>query len=957
MNVYFPSAETESAKSNINVDRATTAYRTSTHNAERAGRSSFALDISGTVTDNSAYAGHGQTAEEVMRMAGQEDIKARRDYMAVMSNCMSDEDFARLQEEGFHPGSTEIDTVVTIVDHIKAALVKGGTEVIGYTDTLSDEELSKITGSEAFARELKNQFHERDIPLTEENVRAVTDTYEQLKNIPRLSEGSEKYMVENHMESTPEGIYTAQYSAPQDGTRQGKGYYADGSVSGYYAKKPEEIDIEALLPQIVRVIEEAGMEVSDQTIDQAKWLIEKGIPLDRESLQRLHKLESLEFPIRIEDYLSSVTAAIADGIPVKDADLSRKETYLDEIRGKRQLEETRLQMSFEANLKLLRSGYQLDTASVEETVKYLKQLEEQISLSLTGEEDIAQAQEKISLFEQSMDLIDSIRTAPVSIVEQVTSQDTLQEVADSGEAQKKAYAEAAKSYEELMTAPRSDLGDRITKAFRNVDDLLKELNLAVTEENRRAVRILGYNEIEINEDNITRVKEKDTLLTGVIRQMKPGKVLQMIRKGINPVSMKLEDLDTFLKENKDPSEDMESYSKFLYKLEKDHDITEEERSAYIGVYRLMHQIEKNDAAPLGAAMQADMELTLENLLTALRSTKKESSGKMDYRIDSAFGGVTAKESAVESITSQIEKGYQGDTADLHILLEQAGNEEAGREYEKNLYEEVRDAFKAEEDVLQQLSDYGQPVTADHLMAMDTLLNSSTESFRKMNQLLKEKKEKQDSVSKYGEEVLRHMNNREETRQAYEDMAEEFQGELDQEIFEPEDPLLRYSSDIRTMTGLYKQMGFLKDMAREENYEIPLEIDGTLTAINLKVIHNAQEEGKVAITFTSETFGKTAAEFRLTGQGLSGYCTCEREDGSRLLEANKEDLKKNLENEDIPAGTIYFTGTQNLNFKDFANKQTKDRVSESKADSAQLYRAARIFISYVRQTGDTERKSI
>lgn len=94
MNVYFPSAETDSAKQSINVDRATTAYRTSTRNAERAGRSSFALDISGTVTDNSAYAGHGRTAEEVMQKAGMDDITARRNYMAVMSNSVSDEDFA-----------------------------------------------------------------------------------------------------------------------------------------------------------------------------------------------------------------------------------------------------------------------------------------------------------------------------------------------------------------------------------------------------------------------------------------------------------------------------------------------------------------------------------------------------------------------------------------------------------------------------------------------------------------------------------------------------------------------------------------------------------------------------------------------------------------------------------------------------------------------------------------------
>ena len=955
MNVYFPGVETDSTKPSINVDRATTAYRTSTRNAERAGRSSFALDISGTVTDNSAYAGHGKTAEEVMRMAGQEDIQARRDYMAVMSNCMSDEDFAKLQEEGFHPGSTEIDTVVTIVDRIKAALVKGGTEVVGYTDTLSDEELCKITGSESFAHELKNQFHDRDIPLTEENVRAVTDTYEQIKNISKLSEGSEKYMVENQMEPTPEDLYTAQYSAPQDGSRQGTGYYADGTVNGYYAKKPEQIDLEALLPQIVKVIEDAGLEVSEETIGQAQWLIEKGIPLDEESLQRLHKLETIEFPIRMEDYLNSVTAAIADGIPVKNADLTRKETYLEEVRGKRQLEETRLQMSFEANLKLLRSGYQLDTASVEETVKLLKQLEDQLTLSLTGEEDVVQAKEKLSLFDQSMELIQSIRTAPVSFVEQIEPEDTLKEIADTGEAQRRTYEKASQSYEELMTAPRKELGDQITKAFRNVDDLLDELNLATTEENRRAVRILGYNQMEISEENITKVKEKDTLLTGVIRGMKPGRVLEMIRKGVNPISMKLEDLDTFLKENKDTADDMESYSKFLYKLEQDHDITEEERSAYIGIYRLIHQIEKNDAAPLGAAMQADMELTLENLLTALRSTKKEAS--RDYRVDDNFGGVTAKESAIESITSQIEKGYAGDTADLYTLLDQAGSEEAQKEYEQELYAEVREAYKAEEDVLKQLTDYAKPITADHLMAMDTLLNASTESFRKMNDLLKNKDEKQNFIVKHGEEILRHMNNQEETVQTYEKMTEEIQDTFEQEAFDPEDDRIRYSSDIRSMTGFYKQMGLMKSLAREENYEIPLEIDGTLTAINLKVIHNAEEEGKVAITFTSEPFGKTAAEFRMTEQGLSGYCTCEKEAGRALLEEHREEWKEQLAKEEIQPGAVYFTKTSGLNLKDFNKNQTKEQKSDSKADSAQLYRAAKTFIEFVRQTGDTERKSI
>ena len=146
MNINFERVDQDSARTHVNVDRGTPVDRGS-NGAVRAPQNSFALDISGTVMDNNAYAGHGRTVEEVMQAAGQEDITARRNYMAVMSNTMSDEDFARLQKDGFHPGSTDIETVVTIVDRIKAALLKGGAEIIGYTDTLGDDQLREITGT------------------------------------------------------------------------------------------------------------------------------------------------------------------------------------------------------------------------------------------------------------------------------------------------------------------------------------------------------------------------------------------------------------------------------------------------------------------------------------------------------------------------------------------------------------------------------------------------------------------------------------------------------------------------------------------------------------------------------------------------------------------------------------------------------------------------------------------
>ena len=297
------------SNANQNVDRATTSYReTRTTKTERAG--DYALDISGTVMDNNAYGGHGKTAEEVMQDAAAIDVATQTDYMTVMSNTMSGEDFSRLQQEGYHPGDMEIEEVVTIVDTIKAELVKGGTEVVGYTDDLDADTLAQITGSQAFAQELAAQFRAHDIPLTVENVRAVKDAFERAMQTGEIGEGAVKYMVENRMDPTIENFYLADHSAASDSRRQAHGYYAaDGT--GYYAKKAEDYNWEQLRPQIERVLEEAGLEITDENVEGAQWLIGVGVPLTAETMQNLHEIGQAKQPWDKEKVLAAAAAAIA----------------------------------------------------------------------------------------------------------------------------------------------------------------------------------------------------------------------------------------------------------------------------------------------------------------------------------------------------------------------------------------------------------------------------------------------------------------------------------------------------------------------------------------------------------------------------------------------------------------------------------------------------------------------
>lgn len=995
MNILFEGAEAKTAQTHTNVGRETTSYQPP-RSIEKTESSGFALDISGTVMDNSAYAGHGRTAEEVMLEAGQQDITARRNYMAVMSNSMSDEDFAKLQKEGFHPGSTDIETVVTIVDHIKAALLKSGSQVTGYTDTISDDVLKNITGSEAYAKELKRQFVKRDIPLTEENIAALTEAWNMLSEAETMTDGSIKYMIENNLAPTPENIYTARFSSLSDGNRQGRGYYAAGEVAGYYARKPEEIDFEKLKPQMEKVIEEAGYTADEEGLANARWLVEKGIPLNADTFSLLSNIRKQNFPVSYEEFVSAAACAIADGVSPAKADLGRDRTYIEEaaellekvktvdeeaadiivarkipltlknilavqdqlkgnltqnmiaadeaesIRGRRLLEEVRLTMTIEANLRLLRSGYRIETAPLEELVARLKEAESNYAKALTGQADVQAAEEKTSLYRETLETLWGIQSSPAAVLAQVSEADTLTEVYACGTRTRLAYEKAGESYEALMTAPRKDMGDSIHKAFRNVNDILTDMGLELSEENRKAVRILGYNSLEITEDNLNQIKEKDHLLCGVIREMKPGRVLNMIREGINPLNMPLEELEQYLNEQTDAAGEIESYSRFLYKLENQNEISEEERSAYIGIYRLVRQIEKADDAAVGAIWQSGAQLTLGNLLSSLRSSRH---GHMDYSVDDNFGGIKAHDTGVESITSQIEKAFYPNQfpqkQQLKQLFEEAGSEKAEAEYDHMLYEQIRAAAQSEEAVFKYLTDYQQPVTADNLLSAGSLLKTPGHIWKELKKL---KKNDDNFLMEAGEEILKALDGREEAQEAYKGLKETVQNLLEDAAFNDGAKAL----DVKAMSTLYKQMSFMGAMAREENYEIPVNIGGLVTTVNLKLIHKGQSESKVTVTFEAEGIGKTAAEFKLTDEKLSGFCICSSEEGNRLLNENKELLDEKLRQEQIQPGEIYFVKGDRLDLEEFSLKEAPDGKAEN--SSKILYRAAKAFIGYVQDTG-------
>ena len=146
----------------------------------------YMLDISGSSANHEVYQEQGKTTEDVMMEAGRQNVDLTRDYMTVMSNSMSEEDFAKLQENGYQVGSTEVETAVTIVDKIKASMLEAGVSISGYTDTLDMDTLTEITGDAGLAKQLSDAFSQEGVPLTEETAREAVEALKEAEAFLRF---------------------------------------------------------------------------------------------------------------------------------------------------------------------------------------------------------------------------------------------------------------------------------------------------------------------------------------------------------------------------------------------------------------------------------------------------------------------------------------------------------------------------------------------------------------------------------------------------------------------------------------------------------------------------------------------------------------------------------------------------------------------------------------------------
>lgn len=1014
-------------KVEIKGDVAVATQETTTQKVEKdTGR---VTSIQQTTVEVPHITGESQL-DEIRQEAENMEAQLLQKKMQVVLNTATSSDCSKMDEDGFSLNNTEVETVVTEMDKIKMELAKAGVDISIFGDTMDSKMLEEMTGSVAAARQIESAIEDAGLPATEENVTDIQDTLEQAADLTSCSDEAVKYMLDNELAPTVENLYKAQHSSGtmpnqqmgitlDEGLKEQisqvimqAGLTVDDttlSVSQWMMenqipltadnlnyvmdlkdmKFPLEMDqvmnaimeavIEGRRPKDAVVLDgysdmeraQAAVQTLEQATDADVWsVVEKGMPL---TIENLAAAENYAMQKNASDTAKGGQSQEAAQLPE-----SVREDFAF-IKAKRQLEETRLAMTMQANYALLKQGISIETQPLEELIEQLKEQENAYYTSLLAQSGIDPTQENADMLSGTMAKTEELKGVPAYILGNVrTAEDTINTMHEVGTSKQAQMERAGEAYETLQTAPRKDLGDSIQKAFRNVDDILEDLDMETSEANRRAVRILAYNEMAINSESIMQMKAADQKVQNLFQNLSPSVVMEMIREGVNPLEMNVEELNAKAEEIKDRLQvgEEEKFSKYLWKLEHHNEITQQERDSYIGIYRMLNQIDKTDGAVIGALVQQGAELSMKNLLTAVRTNRNPG---INVSVDNNFGEIESVNTQELSISQQIEAAYQTDCAkealryatpegmqqaqgsvenmtpeELLWQLRDAQVDAASEEaYYQEQLAEFSQARQAESQVLQILAGHDMPVTAYNIMAANQLLSPRGGIFKTLFEKGSSDEEidleevKEDIIERFGEAV-KTPEEMAEAQKKLADIAENVMRTM-------EDSEGVSSMDLRDMKLLRQQIALGTQMAKDEYYAIPVMVADELTNVQLKIVRGKEERGRVDVMFETPKLGKVAARFQVQEDSVRGYVVSDSNRTIEELKYQEENLKAQGDPQEMTR-SMDFVYSDDLDLNRFAggrsgNVEGMDESSESyQVQTKTLYGIARGFLEEMKQMG-------
>ena len=920
-----------------------------------------------TVMDN--FEEYRRDMQEKAKTEQQQEIsdgeQAREDAKEI-ARSLSTEEIQKLRQMGIDVGSASLADLMDIVNTMRDQAHKDALANVLAQAKVDQGDVSNLvftsTGTKIAGTDVDLQVGNNDIlyllknkmPLNQENLYKAHYSGQQSKQTSDTTEEAWQSQAAQTWNELPQTLQTQLQHIMEragipvnDQSKGGAAMMLANDIPVTTDSMRAYMDMHA---QVGTPIDELPTAEMEQT--QAEQDIETKAEKLQQAVESLTETDVIE-TVRAEKPLT-IAAMLADQNRFQSDSQPGAETTpqsLREVTALRQLEELRLTMTQQAAVRMLKQDINIDTRDLSQVVAKLRNVEAQMTRELFARNGVDATEENVALYTELQQDLQTIGTAPAvrlgylfdaeqgNALQRVSVRGLADLVAEDGSQRTEAQTEnpatagsaaqadeivsdtirrpanfvaMEREYDALGTAPRADMGDSIRKAFANVDAILQEMQLPADAEHTRAVRILGYNSIAITEENLQQVIQYDREVNDLLAACQPNAVLSMIRDGINPLDLSVEELNQTLREKNYQAgvKETEDFATFLRDVERRGEISEEERSGYIGMYRVLKNLEKSGDREAGYLFANGSRLTVRNLITAMRSRK---AAGMDVSVDDAFGMLTEMQTRGTKMDAQIEAAFlndenwsaQGNDGNNVQDIEMAENAEDAA----NPWQEIEedDALAEAEELLQAqgLEESAVNVQAANVILHGTDAVESADIYSLLAQVMKnlhfEDHTTEDAVDTETEamakslagtdielpfepeSLLEHLGQGGDLSLTYADL----QQQLVEQMY-TQAQLGGTSMDFQNLKLVQAGFRILGAMAKRQQYQLPVATETGTKLVNLTLQTDASQRGTIEIQLPSARFGKLSATLHVDEEGTwEGVIVADTSDGNTALQAQAE----------------------------------------------------------------------
>lgn len=897
--------------------------------------------ISGGVTaaTDNTYEGLLKEADDVKSQIMASASGAKLSLKALMMK-LSGADAVKLDEDGFNLTDATPDDMVNIIEKIKIELAMHSDDYVNYGTAVSKDKIESVTGSAATAASVESRMQGADIAVNDESVAEVKGALEKSRELKLLSENTKNYMVANGIEPSIAGIYQAQAATSSS-------ISAEGVTIGKYANAISDADFEALRPGIEKIIASAGLEVNDKTLADARAFIDAQIPVTKENLEYKAQLDAIdiekiqadpdEMLNKILDNMKlggKAENTLVTGSPIDDIrtalDTINRAEYADAANvvskgetftiASLKLEMDARSFSIEysaASVSTGNSEVRNQASDVQQAADKAYDTLVTARVLMSANASIYLVKNNISILTTPIDELNSMlmeyeqadgmyAEAQIAYTDVLEARKTLNEIVrNPARVFASMFDKMNETYEAVGTQIRGDLGDSLKKAVQgSADDIIKELGLEGTDEDKEAIKVLAANNMDMTKENVETVKSVNAMINNLIKNMKPETVLNMIKDGVNPMNASIEEVNEYLTEANDKAskDNEEKFSKFLYKLDRTNGITKEQRKQFIGIYQMMNIFTRDAGVAAGALIKQGAEVTMNNLMTAYNSRKHydmdaviddntgmaEVSGIANYysALFMANGGLVTP-NTLKNVDNSSGIGEQ--SVEMFIeQLEDNFDAAAEEQYYEEYLKEQQAAVQAGADILRQIRNADTEINSGNIQAVKAFLESG--QFPDIRGIKTTRHYARDSIEKIG--------HKEKLSLMYEEMKDETEEELQEVLSKAGDLDTQIDVNYEGFLDLRlkdRTIGYIKNLALRHDYRIPYITDsGSTGMLKLTLVQDDDNKGRISVNMLSSVLGKVSVEAKADRESLGMYIvsdTAVSDEGSQLLEDMEESLKE------------------------------------------------------------------